>query len=183
MILRRPGVLCLMVLFTLELVANPSIRIPKIEHAPKASDFLDGREREAELAISDFRQRKPYDGTPVSASTTAYLSYDNENLYVIFECEANRNTLRAHMSRRDDISDDETVSISVDTFHDGRHAYMFVVNPLGVQMDGVTTEGQDDDYTFDAVWSSEGHLTARGYLAWMAIPFKSIRHAKGAGVS
>src|SRR5204862_6208366 len=56
--------------------------------------------------------------------------------------------------------------------------YLFQANPLGVQLDGIVTEGQDDDYSFDAVWQSEGRLTADGYVVRIAIPFRSLRFAK-----
>lgn len=52
---------------------------------------------------------------------------------------------------------------------------VFLANPLGIQLDGVTGEGQDDDYSFDTLWHSEGRLTADGYVVRMAIPFKSLR--------
>ena len=38
--------------------------------------------REAELVVTDFRQYMPGDGEPVTQPTTAYLSYDDKNLYV-----------------------------------------------------------------------------------------------------
>ena len=40
----------------------------------------------------------------------------------------------------------------LDTFHDRKHAYVFWANPLGVQLDGIMTEGQEDDYSFNTVW-------------------------------
>jgi hypothetical protein len=49
------------------------------------------------------------------------------------------------------------------------------VNPLGIQMDGVSTEGQDEDYSYDTLWQSDGRLTADGYVAVLTIPFKSLR--------
>src|SRR3989449_10415163 len=52
---------------------------------------------------------------------------------------------------------------------------MFMTNPLGVQLDGILTEGQDEDLSFDAVWQSEGRLTADGYVARIVIPFRSLR--------
>jgi hypothetical protein len=59
-----------------------SLRIPRVTRAPKLADFAGGAPREAELAISDFRQMDPTDGAPVSRPTTAYLSHDQHNLYV-----------------------------------------------------------------------------------------------------
>src|SRR5437016_10533570 len=52
---------------------------------------------------------------------------------------------------------------------------MFMTNPLGVQLDGILTEGQDEDLSFDAVWQSEGRLTADGYVVRIVIPFRSLR--------
>jgi uncharacterized protein DUF5916 len=51
---------------------------------------------------------------------------------------------------------------------------------MGVQMDGLITEGQDEDFSFDTVWRSQGRLTPDGYVVWMAIPFKSLRFDNGA---
>src|SRR5207247_4914782 len=56
-------------------------------------------------------------------------------------------------------------------------------NPLGVQLDGIMTEGQDDDYTFDTVWQSDGRLTPEGYVVRLAIPFRSLRFGSGAAQS
>ena len=174
-------ILCLWAAFA---IASPgfaenefsTIRIPHVGRGPKIDDFVQGRPREAEKIVTNFRQRDPLDGAPSSSKTTAYLSYDDENLYVVFECEADRTTLRARMNKRDNLSGDEAVNVSLDTFHDGRRAYMFFANPLGVQMDGITSEGQEeDDFTFDTVWKAEGRLTSKGYIVWMAIPFRSLR--------
>jgi len=57
-----------------------SIRIPKVARAPKLEDFLNDTPREAETKVTDFRQIDPGDGDPVSQPTTAYLSYDSNNL-------------------------------------------------------------------------------------------------------
>src|SRR5436305_369620 len=47
--------------------------------------------------------------------------------------------------------------------------------PLGVQADAMVTEGQDDDYSFDAVWQSDGRRTPHGYVVRFTIPFRSLR--------
>ena len=56
----------------------PLSKIPRVHRAPQLEDFLENRPREAELAITDFRQNTPGDGTPATESTTAYLSYDGQ---------------------------------------------------------------------------------------------------------
>src|SRR6266705_4523990 len=51
----------------------PLSRIPRVTRPPKLSDFIDGRAREAELTVTDFRQNIPGDVDPASENTTAYL--------------------------------------------------------------------------------------------------------------
>jgi hypothetical protein len=125
--------------------------------------------------VSDFRQNQPGDGSLVSLPTFAYVWYDDTNLYVIFNCADDPARVRARLAKRENIEDDDQVSVYLDTFHDRRRAYVFTVNPLGVQRDGILTEGQGTDYSFDAVWRSEGTLTPDGYWVIFAIPFSSLR--------
>src|SRR5713101_8420588 len=61
----------------------PLSKIPRVHHAPKLDYILANLPREAELLVTDFRQNTPGDGTPATEPTTAYLSYDNKNLYEI----------------------------------------------------------------------------------------------------
>ena len=162
-----------------------TIRIPRVSRPPKLEEFLTmepSPEWWGKLAKVDrFTQRIPSDGTPVSQRTEAYLGYDNKNLYAIFICfDSEPEKLRARLSRREDIFDDDTVEIILDTFLDHRHAYAFNVNALGVQADALWTEGTGSgndnfDPSFDTVWDSAGKVTDRGYVVWIAIPFRSLR--------
>src|SRR5207249_4033290 len=86
------------------------------------------------------------------------------NLYVVFVCRDDPAKVRANVARRDDISHDDHVIVYLDTFHDRKRAYRFAVNPFGVQQDGILTDGQSEDLSFDAVWSSEGRMTDSGYV-------------------
>jgi len=130
------------------------------------------------LEVTDFRQNKPGDGEPVSENTKAYVSYDADNLHVVFVCDDDPARIRANVVPRERITDDDRVGVFLDTFDDNQRAYAFLVNPLGIQRDGILTEGQDDDWTFDALWYSEGHLTPTGYVVRMRIPFSSLRFAR-----
>ena len=153
----------------------PLSKIPRVARAPKIEDFLESRPREAELTVNDFRQNIPGDGDPASESTTAYLSYDQKNLYVIFACKDASGAVRAHLSKREDLDQDDGVGVFLDTFHDKHRAYYYFSNPLGIQEDAIYTEGQGFDTSFDTVWNTEGRLTRDGYIVWFSIPFKSLR--------
>ena len=82
-------------------------------------------------------------------------------------------------AKRDNIWDDDYVGILFDTFNDQRRAYEFDFNPLGVQADGIWTEGQGEDFSLDLVMESKGMVTSDGYTIEVAIPFKSLRYVAG----
>ncbi len=153
----------------------PLSKIPRVHRAPKLEDFLENHAREAELTVSDFRQNTPGDGTPASESTTAYLSYDDKNLYAVFVCQEEAAALRAHLSKREATDQDDGVGLLLDTFRDFHRAYFFYSNPLGVQTDAIYTEGQGYDFSFDTLWDNAGRVTPGGYIVFFSIPFKSLR--------
>jgi uncharacterized protein DUF5916 len=159
-----------------------SIQIPRVDSPPRLEEFLSmepsPRWKDKLAKVDQLTQRIPSDGAPVSQRTEIYLGYDDKNIYSIFVCfDSEPQKIRARLSRRDDIFDDDTIEIMLDTFHDHRRAYAFIANALGVQADALWTEGSDFDPSFDTVWNSAGKLTDRGYVVWIAIPFRSLRFA------
>src|SRR5437763_10278657 len=163
-------------------VAEPirSSQIPRLQAAPKLSDF-EGMEPTTELArqmlkVDKFIQREPHDGQPVSQRTEAYLGYTAKNFYAIFLAfDLEPQKIRARMLRRELIDDDDQVGLWLDTFHDRRHAYVFYINPYGIQQDGLYAEGQGPDYSWDTVWNTTAKITGHGYMVLLEIPFKSLR--------
>jgi hypothetical protein len=153
----------------------PLARIPRVSRPPNLQDFLENKPREAELQVDSFRQYIPGDGAPASEKTTAYLSYDDKNLYVVFVCRDRSGLVRAHLSKREDIDQDDMVGVLLDTFRDHHRAYVFYANPFGIQSDSIYTEGQTYDYSFETLWDTEGRVTPDGYAVWFQIPFKSLR--------
>jgi hypothetical protein len=158
----------------------PVVTIPRLDHPPRLEHFLTmkpSEEMEGQMArVENFIQRTPRDGEPSMQTTVVYSGYDDKNLYIVFVCfDSQPDKVRARMVRREDVFDDDFVVVLLDTFKDQRRAYEFVVNPFGIQADGLRTEGQGYDGSFDTLWHSEGRLTDQGYVVWIAIPFKSLR--------
>jgi hypothetical protein len=153
----------------------PRLRIGRVSAPPRLDDFVAGRVPADMTRVTGFVQRDPRDGDPVSRETTAFLGYDDSSLYVVFVCKEDPGVVRARMAKRESIMGDDVVAVFIDTFNDHRHAYGFSANPLGIQMDSVVTDGQDDDYSFDTLWRSQGRLTPDGFVVRMAIPFRSLR--------
>jgi Domain of unknown function (DUF5916) len=161
------------------------LAVPVTSVAPAVDDFLtmapSTRVAGSLAAVHDFTQREPENGRPATERTDAYLARDAARLYVVFVCfDRQPARIRGHMTRRENLADEDQVTLYLDTFHDRQRAYAFAANPAGVQLDAIFTDGGGGDTTFDAVWQSEGRRTAAGYVVWMAIPFKSIRFDRGA---
>jgi hypothetical protein len=152
-----------------------NLHITRASAAPVLEDYIHGTPPGAAMPITQFIQRNPDDGKPASSESKAWVAYDAENLYVIFVCKSPPGDLRARYTKRDDIFADDFVGVLLDTFHDRQHAFEFFVNPYGIQLDGLFTEGQGDDWNFDTYWKSEGRVTEDGFAVRMAIPFKSLR--------
>lgn len=155
--------------------ARQALTIPRVTTPPRLDDYLGGERRDG-VSADAFLQREPQDLTPATERTEVYVSYDDTNLYAVFVCHAaDPSRIRARMSRREQIFNDDFVGLFLDTFNDRQRAYEFLASPLGIQLDGILTEGTGDDFSFDTIWQTRGRLTPFGYVVWMSIPFKSLR--------
>ncbi len=117
----------------------------------------------------------PGENTPPRVATTAYVLYNTEYLYVGFDCaDSNPTAIRASITERDKIYQDDFVVFLLDTYGDSQRAYEFFVNPHGIQGDALQSGNLEDD-SFDAIWESAAAVSDSGWTAEMAIPFKSLR--------
>jgi len=164
-----------------------SVLVPRLPSGPRISDFEDMKPHGIALkmaVVSNFIQAEPSDGQHATQRTEVYLGYDAKSLYVVWLCFDNEpKKVRAHLVRRENIYDDDVVAVNIDTFRDHRHGLNFGSNPLGVQADGLWTEGNNNnpDNSWDTVWNTEGKLTSKGFIIWQQIPFRSLR-AHGSGL-
>ncbi|MEA3005855.1 MAG: hypothetical protein QOI94_1124, partial [Acidobacteriaceae bacterium] len=158
-------------------VIHPShVTIPRLESGPRLDDFLTGTARSQAakqmLRISDFIDRYPKDGRPVTEPTVAYLGYTREYFFAAFVCkDKTPRLIRAHMLARDSLGDDDFVEVMLDTFDDQRRAFMFDSNALGIQGDGLYSEQNAADKSYDTVWYTWAKRTPFGYEVLMRIPY------------
>jgi hypothetical protein len=155
------------------------VRMPKFDKAPVIDGKLDDEIWKQAAVLKDFHQVQPGDNIAPSKPTEVLLGYDSRFLYIAFHCYDEPDKVRANIAKRDNIFDDDYVGILFDTFNDHRKAYEFDFNPLGVQADGVWTDGQNEDFNPDIVMESKGLITSDGWTVEVAIPFKSLRYVAG----
>ncbi len=171
-----------------------AVAIPRIEAIARVDGVLDEPVWRRAARLAGFSQYRPVDGRPAADSTDVLVWYAPDAIWFgVRAYEPHGNVVRATLADRDNIDADDNVQILLDTYNDHRRALLFAVNPLGVQEDGVRSEGQDAgaagggasatgrfdgvvDLSPDFVYQSHGHLTDWGYEVEVRIPFKSLRY-------
>jgi hypothetical protein len=126
--------------------------------------------------ISSFVQRRPVEAAAPTYRTEARVLYDAANLYVsvkAFDPEPAR--LVGLLTRRDELSSSDWLSIYLDSYLDRRTAYEFGVNPAGVKYDRYWFNDGNNDMSWDAVWDVAVSRTADGWQAEYRIPFSQLR--------
>ena len=168
-------------------------RIPRFEAEARIDGVLDEPVWRRSARLTGFSQYRPVDGRPAEDSTEVLVWYAPDAIYFgIRAFERHGGAVRATLADRDNIDADDHVAILLDTYLDHRRATMFAVNPLGVQEDGVWSDGvaagaaggpsaggrfdATIDLNPDYVYESRGHVTERGYEVEVRIPFKSLRY-------
>jgi hypothetical protein len=161
------------------------VHVPIIDQPLHLSDFPNMAPRSdlrSRLAmVSDFIQNAPEDGKQATEKTEVWMAYTKSAIYFVFICyDRHPELIRGHLARRENILNDDGVAVLLDPFRDRRLGVLFRVNPAGVQADGAWSESNNaqntnTDYSYDTVWDSDGRVTKDGWMALIAIPFRSLR--------
>lgn len=142
-------------------------------------DLSDPAWREAAV-ISEFLQREPTEGAPPTFRTEARVLYDDVAIYVgvrAFDSDPNR--ILAFLTRRDTDSTSDWIRVLIDSVHDKRTAYEFMVNPVGVKRDRYYFNDGNDDDSWDAVWDVAVTRDTNGWSAEFRIPYSQLRFGSG----
>src|SRR5437773_986500 len=158
-----------------------AMSIPKLIAAPVIDGRIDEDAWKSAAVFKDFYQTGPGYNTAPSRPTEVYMMYDDKSLYVAFKCWDEKDKIRATVAKRDNVFNEDNVRMWLDTYNDQRRAYVLGFNPLGIQQDGIYTEGQGADFSVDIVMESKGVIEDWGWSVEVKIPFKSIRYTAGKG--
>src|SRR5216110_2847925 len=168
------------------------VRIPRID----ADVLIDGDLTDPvwphAAVLTGFSQYSPNDGVAAADSTQVLVWYSPNAIYFGIRAFESHGRPTMTLANRDQIFGDDNVQILLGTFHDAKQAWMFAVNPFGVQGDGSLIEGanvtasgfiggavvgrEQPDLSPDFVFQSRGRITDWGYEVEVRIPFKSLRY-------
>ena len=137
--------------------------IPKTATVPVIDGRVDEEAWKRAAVFKDFYQTNPGDNIAPTKPTEAYVMYDEKNLYVAFKCWDEKDKIRATVAQRDGVFNEDNVRFWLDTYDDKRRAYVIGFNPLGIQQDGIVTEGQGTDFNVDILMDSKGVIDDLGW--------------------
>jgi hypothetical protein len=164
---------------------------PRIDEPVTVDGLLNEPVWQQAALLAGFSRYAPVDGEPADRDTEVLVWYSPTAMHFGIRATADPAEVQTTLADRDRIDNDDHVLIFLGTFNDGRQAFVFGVNPLGVQMDGALNEGlrgtgggftgltsgrEAPDLSPDYVFQSKGRLTDTGYEVEITIPFKSLRY-------
>ena len=143
---------------------------------------LDGKDEDAVWSsappIDAFLEAKPTEGAQPQLRTEARVAYDEHNLYVFVRAfDPHPDSIVSLLSRRDDQTASDYISLMLDPYHDRRTGFEFSVNPAGVKTDFAIYNDGDEDVAWDAVWDAATRVDSLGWTAEFRIPLSQLHYS------
>ena len=142
---------------------------------------IDGRDADEAWAaarpIEQFREFDPKEGGDPRFRTVAKVTYDDRNLYVVVRAyDPHPDSIVPLLSRRDVRTQSDQIKVVIDSYHDRRTGYEFMLNPAGVKRDASILNDGDEDMSWDGVWEGAARIDSAGWVAEFRIPFSQLRY-------
>lgn len=159
---------------------KPSLKATRVTTKPKI-DGVPNDEVWKQLPIADdfiMHRPQPYKKSPFR--TEFKICYDDDALYILgYMYDDEPNKIRRELGARDNLEiATDLINIGIDTYNDDQNAFRFGVTAAGAQFDSRVSNGNDTDFSWDAVWESEISLQKDGWVAELKIPFSALRFAE-----
>ena len=168
---------------TMTLFGKPPEFIKQIHAIRLTEPFrVDGKLSESiykQPGVKEFYQKDPNQGEPVSEPTEVWIAYDNEALYIgAMLKDSHPDSIIARLSRRDDDVGGDQFAVGIDSYHDKRNGYYFIVSAAGTLIDGTLYNDDWSDASWNGVWKAKQKLLPDGWSLEIRIPFSQLRFQK-----
>ena len=151
---------------------RPALEVRTSSTPVRVDGVLDDAAWKEARTAEQFLLMTPREGQAPDESTRVSVVRDRDRLVFGIWCQAGRKP-HAGLTPRDGVLDGDHISVHLDTDGDGQRAYIFGVNPWGVQLDGILTG--DADFKWDGVWDADAQRGAGEWTAEIAVPFRILR--------
>ena len=145
--------------------------------------------------ITGFWQTTPDEGQPATEKTEVSVLYTDDSIYFGVVCyDRDPRGIIVSDSRRDaSLNETDCFQIVLDTYFDKQNGFLFGTNPAGIEYDAqITNEGEGSlggrrrrgsvggfNINWDGSWEVRAKISDIGWCAEFAIPFRTLRFAKG----
>lgn len=160
--------------------AARAVTAVRVVRAPTLDGRLDDAAWGTAPVVTQLIQSDPNEGSPASEMTEVRVVYDASALYVGARLyDRDPAGIARRLARRDVVTPSDEFRVLLDSYHDRRTAFLFAVNPAGVQRDVMYgDDGGYDDDSWDAVWQVAVATDSLGWTVEMRIPFSQLRFSR-----
>jgi hypothetical protein len=158
----------------------PAIRARLLTSPIRIDGVLDEAAWQEGEPFTDFLQREPDEGEPVSERTEVRILTSTDALYIgawLFDSEPEG--IRATLVRRDVVSDFDYFIVNLDSRHDHNTSYAFTLTPSGAYQDAALGADGQYDFGWDPVWEGAASRDSEGWYAEWKIPYSQLRFDGG----
>ena len=161
--------------------SSPVVVAPAAFAAIRLDGVLDEPAWHAAAVLPNLTQQSPKPGEPTPYRTEIRVMRDSRNLYFGITCfDPDPAAIAVHTMLRDgDMIGDDSVSLVLDTFHDGRSGYFFQVNANGARVDGLISGPEELSLDWDGIWDVATRRGPDGWTAEIVIPAQTLGFRRG----
>jgi hypothetical protein len=126
---------------------------------------------------TSFTQAEPREGQPLTERTEVRVLFDRDNLYIGAYCyDSDPARIIVNELKRDfESREGDAFGVALDVLHDRRNSFSFFTNPGSAKRDAqALDDGRHTNTQWDGVWHVRSAVHADGWVAEMAIPFKTL---------
>ena len=126
--------------------------------------------------VQDLHQVNPQEYDPPSEKSEIYVVYTRDALYIGARfLDSEPENISAQVLRQGDFSlGDDSFTVIIDPFNNGRSGYAFDLTPNSIRNQAVFANVTDENWQWDGIWHGEAIRDDKGWVAEIEIPFKTL---------
>ena len=167
-----------------QIIEKKNIKIKKTTEIIKIDGLLNDAAWKTAPVADNFTELEPTPFKPERPGyeTKVYFLYNNEGITIGgYLFEKTKDSIAAELTGRDGFGNNDFIKIIFDTYQDKQNGFEYFVSPFNEQYDAKVapnSNGNNEDFAWNAVWQSATKINEDGWSFEMFIPYSAIRFGK-----
>ena len=147
-----------------------------VDDAPVIDGVLDDAAWVRARVIEDFHMVDPDEYARASEASKIYVLRTADALYIAGEFHDREPEKVSALTLRqgDWAMGEDSLTVVLDPFNQGRGGYAFDLNPNGVRNDALYSSATSQNWQWNGIWNGASRRTDKGWIAELEIPFKTL---------